>query len=131
MRNTSEESHQGIPCTIMKSLTFFALLLVSHAATANIPGSALIVDGDTIPISGMKIRLNGIDTPERKQTRRKAGVTWKCGYEATETLRGWTYTKEVRCVGDEKDRSGRLIAESIGSINTPSCHKLLSIVERG
>ena len=51
------------------------------------------------------------DTPERKQTCRKAGVTWKCGYEATETLRRWTYTKEVRCVGDEKDRYGRLIAD--------------------
>jgi len=76
----------------------------------------------------MKIRLSGIDSPERKQTCRKAGVTWKCGYEATETLRGWTYTKEVRCVGDEKDRYGRLIVESIGSINTPSCHNLLLIL---
>ena len=72
---------------------------------------ALIVDGDTITISGSKIRLSGIDTPERKQTCRKAGVTWKCGYEATEILREWTHTKEVRCIGDEKDRYGRLIAD--------------------
>jgi endonuclease YncB( thermonuclease family) len=78
----------------------------------------------------MKVRLNGIGTPERKQTCRKAGVTWKCGYEATETLRGWTYTKEVRCVGDEKDRYGRSIVESIGSINTPSCHNLLLTLGR-
>ena len=68
----------------MNYLTFFALLLVSNAVTANISGSALIVDGDTIAISGMKIRLSGIDTPERKQTCKKAGVTWKCGYEGTE-----------------------------------------------
>jgi hypothetical protein len=51
------------------------------------------------------------DTPEKNQTCRKAGVTWKCGYEATETLRDWTDTKEVRCVGDEKDKFGRLIAD--------------------
>ena len=114
----------------MNYLTFFALLLVSNAVTANISGSALIVDGDTIAISGMKIRLSGIDTPERKQTCKKAGVTWKCGYEATETLRGWTYTMEVRCVGDEKDRYARLIDESIGSINTPSCHNLLLTLGR-
>ena len=57
-----------------------------------------------------KIRLSGIDTPEKNQTCRSAGVTWRCGYEATETLRKWTYTKEVRCVGDTKDRYGRLIA---------------------
>jgi hypothetical protein len=51
------------------------------------------------------------DTPEKNQTCRKAGVTWKCGYGATETLRDWTDTKEVRCVGDEKDKFGRLIAD--------------------
>ena len=69
------------------------------------------MDGDTIAIGGMKVRLSGIDTPEKNQTCRKAGVTWKCGYEATETLRHWTHTKEVRCIGDEKDRYGRLIAD--------------------
>ena len=59
----------------------------------------------------MKVRLNGIDAPERSQTCRKAGVTWKCGYEVTETLRRWLDTKEVRCLGDTKDRYGRLIAD--------------------
>ena len=95
----------------MKHLTFIFLFLLSSAVTADISGTALVVDGDTIAISGMKVRLNGIGTPERKQTCRKAGVTWKCGYEATETLREWTYTKEVRCIGDENDRYGRLIAD--------------------
>ena len=84
------------------------------------------MDGDGIAISGTKVRLSEIDTPKRKQTCRKAGVTEHCGYEATETLRHWTYTKEVRCVGDEKDRYGKLFVESIGNINTPSCHNLLS-----
>ena len=95
----------------MKLLTFIFLFLLSSVVTADISGTALIVDGDTIAISGMKVRLNGINTPERKQTCRKAGVTWKCGYEAAEILREWTYTKEVRCIGDEKDRYGKLIAD--------------------
>jgi len=95
----------------MKLLTFVFLFLLSSITSADISGTALIVDGDTIAISGMKIRLSGIDIPERKQTCRKAGVTWKCGYEATETLRQWTYTKEVRRNGREKDRYGRLIAD--------------------
>ena len=76
----------------MKLLTLILLSLLSSAVTADISGTALVVGGDTIAISGMKVRLSGIDTPERKQTCRKAGVTWKCGYEATETLREWTYT---------------------------------------
>jgi len=86
------------------------LILLSSVANADLSGTALIVDGDTITISGNKIRLSGIDTPEKHQTCRKAGVTWRCGYKATETLRRWTYTKEVRCIGDTKDRYGRLIA---------------------
>jgi len=70
-----------------------------------------IVDSDNITISGTKVRLGGIDSPERNQTGRKASVTWKCGYEATETLRHWIYTKEVRCIGDTKDCYGRLMAD--------------------
>ena len=94
----------------MKLFILIFLFLLSSVASADITGTALIVDGDTITISGNKIRLNGIDTPEKNQTCRKVSITWRCGYEATETLRRWTYTKEVRCVGDTKDRYGRLIA---------------------
>ena len=71
----------------MKLLTLILLFWVSSVANADLTGTALIVDGDTITISGNKIRLNGIDTPEQNQTCRRAGITWRCGYEATETLR--------------------------------------------
>ena len=47
-----------------RSLALLASLLLSSAASADLSGTALIVDGDTITISGNKIRLNGIDTPE-------------------------------------------------------------------
>ena len=77
----------------IKYLVFGFLFALSSIANADISGTALIVDGDTITISGNKIRLSGIDTPEKNQTCRRAGITWRCGYEATETLRKWTYTK--------------------------------------
>ena len=76
----------------VRAFIVICLYLLGSVASADISGTALVIDGDTIAISGMKVRLSGIDTPERKQTCRKAGVTWKCGYEATETLREWTYT---------------------------------------
>jgi endonuclease YncB( thermonuclease family) len=94
----------------MKSLIFIFLFLLSSVVSADLTGTALVVDGDTITISGNQVRLSGIDTPEKNQTCRKVGSTWRCGYEATETLRNWTYTKEVRCVGDTKDPDGTLIA---------------------
>ncbi len=60
---------------MMKPLTFIFLCILSSVATADISGTALIVDGDTITISGTKIRLSGIDTPGNNQACRKAGVT--------------------------------------------------------
>ena len=96
----------------MKKL-ILALVLFGIALNANadLSGPAVIVDGDTLSIAGNKVRLHGIDTPEKNQTCIANGVTWPCGYEATEAVRNWTYTKEVRCVGNQKDRYGRLIAE--------------------
>ena len=44
--------------------TLVCLFLLSGVVSADISGAALISDGDTITISGMKVRLSGIDTPE-------------------------------------------------------------------
>ena len=94
----------------MKLFALISLFLLTGVVNADLSGTALVIDGGTITISGNKIRLSGIDTPEKNQTCRKASITWRCGYEASETLRNWTYTKEVRCIGDTKDRYGTLIA---------------------
>ena len=40
----------------IKLLTFIFLFLLSSVASADTSGPALIVDGDTIAISGMKVR---------------------------------------------------------------------------
>ena len=92
------------------TLTLIALFL-SGQALADVSGTAVVVDGDTLSIAGIKVRLNGIDTPEKDQTCKANGLTYSCGYDATEAVRNWTYTKEVRCVGDQTDRYGRLIAD--------------------
>ncbi len=41
---------------------------------------------------------------------RRTRPATRCGYQATETLRNLTYSKEVRCIGDTKDPYGKLIA---------------------
>ena len=96
---------------VKKLFVLVLTLTLGSVASADISGAALVGDGDTITISGNKISLHGIDTPEEDQVCLDAGVIWKCGYEATEALRAWTYTKEVRCVGEDKDKYGRLVAE--------------------
>jgi endonuclease YncB( thermonuclease family) len=76
--------------------------MIAIALAVVISGSAVIVDGDTIRIGDERIRLHGIDTPERKQ---------RYFSDATEALRDRIGGREVRCEGIERDRYKRLVAK--------------------
>ncbi|KAB2850961.1 MAG: thermonuclease family protein [Hyphomicrobiaceae bacterium] len=63
-----------------------------------IEGAARIVDGDTIIIADIKIRLHGIDAPESDQLCEDAtGKSWKCGLESTRLLTRLTANRTVAC----------------------------------
>ena len=81
------------------------------APAAAIRGRARVVDGDTIWIDKIKIRLHGIDAPETKQKCHHAGgSTYRCGEASTDALRVLIGADPVRCEGDTYDRYKRLIA---------------------
>ena len=102
----------------MKLLVAILLLLISSAAVADIIGSAYVIDGDTIDISDVRIRLNGIDTPEIEQICRTNGLIWRCGVQAAKVMRHLTKGKTVTCMGKTKDQYGRLIANCfVGNLN--------------
>ena len=74
-------------------------------------GRATVVDGDTLGIRNQKIRLHGIDAPESSQRcTRPNGKEWRCGQKAANALSDKIGQRNVRCVGDKRDRWGRLIA---------------------
>jgi endonuclease YncB( thermonuclease family) len=78
-----------------------------------ITGQARVIDGDTLDVSGIRIRLHGIDAPEARQTcESAAGVVYLCGAEAAKTLREMIAGRPVRCVDRSRlaDRYGRIIA---------------------
>ena len=55
-------------------------IVAGPALTGEIAGTATVVDGDTVKIRGIRIRLHGIDAPESKQQCRRAnGERWRCG----------------------------------------------------
>ena len=70
-------------------LATLALLLSTAAAHATeIKGRARVIDGDTLWLGNVKVRLNGIDAPERGQPRFRA---------ATRALQGFVAGKTVVC----------------------------------
>jgi endonuclease YncB( thermonuclease family) len=90
----------------------FLILLTSPGHAVELTGKPQVIDGDTIEISGERIRLHGIDAPETKQyCADENGKNWRCGQNATWALARIIYTHWVRCEGDMRDRYGRLIAK--------------------
>ena len=74
-------------------------------------GIPTISDGDTIRIGDNRIRLNGIDAPESKQTCRRAdGSTWYCGWLSTLTLSDIINGDPIWCQWRSRDRYRRPLA---------------------
>jgi endonuclease YncB( thermonuclease family) len=73
-------------------------------------GIARVLDGDTIEVRGIHIRLNGIDAPESKQMCEANGQTYPCGEQATEALIVLLGARPVQCTEKGRDRNQRIIA---------------------
>jgi len=95
------------------------------AATTTLPdqlaGKAQIYDGDTFDLlheslatgryqDASRIRLDGVDACESRQTATFDGVKWPCGAVATAWLVSQTLGKQVVCKPARMDRYGRLLS---------------------
>ena len=82
-----------------KVLIFIFLLIFALPAQSEkiIKGKARIVDGDTIEVNYIKIRLHGIDAPEIKQSCSINDILWLCGIESEKALKKLISNKDVNC----------------------------------
>lgn len=88
-----------------------ALATSSPAAATSIVGVASVIDGDTIEIRGVRIRLHGIDAPESRQLcTRPTGERWRCGQQASLALSDQIGRSTVSCDPRDTDRYGRTVA---------------------
>jgi len=90
--------------------------LISSVAAAKsdiITGKPRVIDGDTIEVSGQKVRLHGVDAPESRQTCQKGGVEWLCGREASKAMRIIVGRSEVACEAIDTDRYGRIVGRCV------------------
>ena len=87
------------------------LSLMPQAQAETVRGQARLLDGDTLEISGMAIRLHGVDAPETSQTCFDGSDrAYRCGEDALDGLRRFIGNRRVTCDGLEYDRYDRLIA---------------------
>ena len=92
-----------------------------RALSEEYAGAARVLDGDTLEVGGVRIRLSGIDAPESRQKCWRGRVAWACGAKATKELKRRLEGEQVVCRGSDGDRYGRVIAvckvrgEDVGS----------------
>lgn len=81
----------------------------SHSASGP-SGRAEVVDGDTVVIGKVRIRLQGIDAPETDQIcLDPSGERWTCGIAARDRLAEHIGSREISCTDEGRDRYGRTL----------------------
>jgi len=79
-----------------------------------IEGRAHFVDGDTLDIAGVRIRVHGIDAPERDEVcQRFNGASWACGAWATQEVRRRWQGKRLTCHDLGERTHGRVVARCL------------------
>jgi endonuclease YncB( thermonuclease family) len=97
---------------IKRRILVFVLLLLSGGALADdFVGQASVVDGDTLEIHGIRIRLWGIDAPESSQLcRGEDSLQYRCGAQAANDLDAFIARRPVNCSPLSLDPYGRTVA---------------------
>lgn len=110
------------------ALIITTVLLALPALAADVVGIPRIVDGDTVEISGTKIRLEGIDAAESDQLCLDArGARWACGIAARDALERHASGKVWTCRPKELDRYGRTVATCFAERDEKGTHNLRTL----
>jgi len=101
---------------LLVPLVAVALLLAWAVSPQGMPsgpvtGRSRVIDGDTLDVGNRRIRLAGIDAPEREQLCTGAAQqSVPCGEIARDTLEDLVGRGPVTCSPLEQDRYGRVVA---------------------
>ena len=97
---------------ILATISFLWVLLVSCATgPIKLTGNPIVIDADTVILSGERIRFKGIDAPETTQQCQDAERhSYPCGQMATYALIDKIGISEITCIGDTRGKYTRLLA---------------------
>lgn len=101
----------GVLLIVLVAL-MWALTIRAAFADAVITGTARVIDGDTIDVGVVRIRLHGIDAPEAGQRCGEANGrgSWACGTAATNRMAELVDGQQIACEARDRDQYGRIIA---------------------
>lgn len=96
-----------IPYLLLTGLLVSATQVIAEP----IVGRASVIDGDTLDIRGVRIRLHGVDAPESAQLCQNIdGSPYRCGQKAALSLSDKIGTSNVSCEQKDVDRYQRIVA---------------------
>ena len=96
----------------LKFMVATLLLAIPSLSYAELlSGRVSVIDGDTLEMHGVRIRLNGIDAPESGQSCLDVnGASYKCGQSAAFKMLEYVAGRSVNCQVTDNDRYGRSLA---------------------
>ena len=113
---------------ITMRLAAVAFLVACAAAPAaaqddgpdNIAGRASVIDGDTIEIRGVRVRIGGIDAPESDQTCSRAEGVYLCGNFSAAHLDRLLAGRTVVCRGHDRSYDRIVAACTVAGVDVGS-----------
>ena len=73
-------------------------------------GVARVIDGDTLDVGGVRVRLHGVDAFERSQTCDRPQGPWACGAAAVAAMENQAEGRRLVCEVLDTDRYGRKVS---------------------
>ena len=96
---------------MLRICSALVLLCLPAFALAEIRGPVIVIDADTIDVSGTRIRLHAIDAPELDQIcETEQGTRFDCGAWASAQVRARFEGAVATCAPRDTDRYGRVVA---------------------
>lgn len=96
---------------MLRICSALVLALSTSIAAADVTGTVRVIDGDTFDVGGTRVRLFGIDAPEKDQhCVTEQGVKWGCGDWVSTQVRQRFQGRVATCDEKDVDQYGRVVA---------------------
>lgn len=104
----------------LRAIAFSSCLVIAsggaaaESQTVIVTGDLRIIDGDTLEVGPLMLRIHGIDAPEAGQScATPNGGTWTCGAAASNRLAELIGSAPLDCDPLDRDNYGRLVSRCI------------------